>query len=97
MTLFFKEVVTGFFPEPIEPGSDDHVFRELLVTVWNRILLRLQDLKVTEKELEEIGFMLRRTWSVGQAYAARKKDLTFSEWLLRLRSVAKEAGVSLPC
>lgn len=96
MTLFFKDVVTRFFPEPIEPGSDDHVFRELLVTVWNRILLRFQDRKLTEKELEEIGFMLRRTWSIGQAYAARKKDLTFAEWLVKLRNLAKEAGVSLP-
>lgn len=78
------------------PGSDDHVFRELLVTVFNRILLRLQDARLTEKELEEVGFMLRRTWLIAQAYGARREPLTFEEWLKRLRGVAHEAGVQLP-
>lgn len=96
LTLFFKEAVKGFFPEPVVPGSDDHVFRELLVTVFNRILLRLQDATLTQKELEEIGFMLRRTWLVAQAYAARREPVTFEEWLKRLRGVARDAGVHLP-
>lgn len=95
MTLFFKEVVTRFFPEPVVPGSDEHIFRELLVAVFNRILLRLQDRKLTEKELEEIGFMLRRTWFVGLAYAARKKELTLEQWLAKLKNAAEGAGISL--
>lgn len=96
MTLFFKELTKGFFPEPVAPGSDDHVFRELLVTVWNRILLRLQDATLTEKELEEIGFMLRRVWFVAQAFKAKKTESTLAQWLDRLTGLAKEAGVSLP-
>lgn len=79
----------------MEPGSDDHVFRELLVTVWNRTLLRLKDAKVTERELEEIGFMLRRVWFTAQAYKARKKSRTLEEWLALLKGTAKEAGISL--
>ena len=89
-------MIQGFFPEPVVPGSDDHIFRELLVTVWNRILLRLQDAKLTEKELEEVGFMLRRVWFVAQAYKAKKTESTLSQWLERLTGLAKEAGVSLP-
>jgi hypothetical protein len=96
LTFFFKDAVTGFFPEPIQPGSDNHIFRELLVTVWNRILLRLQDAKVTEKEAEEIGVMLRRVWFFAQAYAERKKEMPLSEWIAKLSGVAKEAGVPLP-
>lgn len=85
----------GFFPEPVAPESDDHIFRELLVTVVNRILLRVQDLSLTEKELEEIGFMLRRVWFVAQAYKARKSESTLAQWLEKLSGLAKEAGVSL--
>jgi hypothetical protein len=95
LTLFFKEAVTRLFTEPLQPGSDDHVFRELLVTVLNRILLRLEDAKVTEKEAEEIGFMLRRTWGVAQAYRARKKEMTIGQWIDKLTSLARQAGVPL--
>lgn len=83
------------FPEPLQSGSDDHVFRELLITVWNRILLRLEDARVTEKEAEEIGFMLRRTWGVAQAYRERKKEQTLGQWLDKLTGLAKQAGVTL--
>lgn len=94
LTLFFKEAVSGFFPEPC--NGDDLTFRELLITVLNRILLRLQDARVTGKELEEIGFMLRRAWLVAQAYKERKRGTTFSEWLEKLTGLAKDAGVPLP-
>ncbi len=87
--------MTGLFPEPVKYGSDDHVFRELLVTVWNRILLRLQDAKVTEKEAEEIGFMLRRVWLVGKAYREKKKEYTISQWFERLSELAREFGIQL--
>lgn len=93
LTLFFKETVKGFFPEPCE--GDDLTFRELLVTVVNRILLRLQDARVTEKEAEEIGFMLRRAWLVAQAFREKRKEMTVSQWLDRLTGLAKEAGVKL--
>lgn len=93
LTLFFKEAVKGFFPDPC--GGDDLVFRELLVVVVNRILLRLQDARVTEKEAEEIGFMLRRAWLVTQAYREKKKEMTIAQWLDKLTGLAKEAGVSL--
>lgn len=76
--------------------GDDLTFRELLITVWNRILLRLQDAQVTEKELEEIGFMLRRVWFVAEAYKARKKESSLAEWLQKLIGIAKEAGVPVP-
>jgi hypothetical protein len=96
LTLFFKETIEGLFPEPVVPGSDDHVFRELLVTVFNRILLRLQDARLTEKELEEIGVMLRRTWILAQAYKARRAGTTLSEWIEKLMGTAKDAGVVSP-
>jgi hypothetical protein len=79
----------------MEQGSDDLIFRELLVTVFNRILLRLQDGTVTEKEAEEIGFMLRRTWMVALAYKEKKKKYTISQWVEKLASLLKEAGFSL--
>jgi hypothetical protein len=88
--------VTALFPEPVIPGSEDHVFRELLVVVFNRILLRVQDLRLTEKELEEIGIMLRRTWIVARAYKEKKREYTISQWLERLSGLAREAGVPLP-
>lgn len=66
------------------------------MTVWNRTLLRLQDLRLTEKELEEIGLMLRRVWLIGQAYKSRKAETTLAKWLEKLTGLAKEAGVSLP-
>lgn len=91
LTIFFKEAVSGFFPDPCV--GDDLTFRELLVTVWNRILLRLEDGKITEQELEEIGFMLRRVWFVAEAYKARKKGSSLAEWLEKLIVAAKEAGV----
>jgi hypothetical protein len=87
--------VTGFFPEPIERGSDDHVFRELVVVVVNRVLLRLRDARLTEKELEEIGFMLRRLWLTAQAYKAKKRDKTLGEWIEQLGGLAREAGINI--
>jgi len=86
--------VTGFFPEPTV--GDDLVFRELMVTVWNRMLLRLSDGSVTEREAEEIGFMLRRVWFVAQAYKARRKDRSFEEWLKELKDTARGAGLAFP-
>jgi hypothetical protein len=88
--------VTKFFPEPVVHGSEDHIFRELLVTVWNRILLRLQDARLSSKELEEVGFMLRRVWVVAEAYKAKKAEYTLADWLQKLVGVAKEAGVPVP-
>ena len=79
----------------MQKGSEDHIFRELLVTVWNRILLRVKDAKVSEKELEEIGFMLRRVWFTAQAYKAGKKSQTLEGWLSLLKGTAKEAGITL--
>lgn len=77
----------------MRPGSDDHIFREMLVTVWNRILLRLQDARLTEKEIEEIGFVLRRVWVVGKAYAEKGEKYAPHEWVKRLKDLALEAGV----
>lgn len=93
LTFFFKGLISGFFPEPCV--GDDLVFRELLVTVWNRLLLRLRDLKLTEAELEEAGFMLRRVWFVAKAYRAKKQSKTLEDWLGLLRGTAKEAGIEL--
>lgn len=95
MTLFFKEGVTGFFPEPVVPGTDDHVFRETLVVAWNRLLLRLADRQVTAKEAEEIGLILRRLWIVAQAWKAKNKKETLAEWLERLVGAAKSSGVGI--
>lgn len=93
----FKDVVTSyFFPEPLVQGSDAHIFRELLVTVWNQILLRLQDQKVTEKEAEEIGFMLRRVWIVGKMFKEKNQQYTMAQWLEKLASLARESGINLP-
>lgn len=87
--------MTGFFPGPVVPGTDDHVFREALVVGWNRVLLRLRDARVTEAEAEEIGLILRRLWVVGQAWKARQKKETLAEWLEKLAGAAKASGVRL--
>jgi hypothetical protein len=89
-------ITSSLFPEPLTPGSDAHIFRELLVTVWNQILLRLRDQKITEKEAEEIGFMLRRVWLVGKMFKEKNKQYTIAQWLEKLASLAKESGISLP-
>ena len=94
MTLFFKEAVSGFFPDPCT--GDDLVMRELLVTVWNRILLRFQDGNLDSRELEEVGFMLRRVWVVADAYKAKKERYTIGEWLEKLVGISKEAGIPVP-
>jgi len=93
LTLFFKKVVSEFFPDPCT--GDDLVFRELLVTVWNRILLRLKDLDVSEKEAEEIGFMLRRVWFTMQAYRARKENRSWDEWLDLVKGIARKCGIQI--
>jgi hypothetical protein len=89
-------VTSYFFPEPLAQGSDAHIFRELLVTVWNRILLRLQDQKITEKEAEEIGFMLRRAWIIGKTFKEKNQQYTLAQWLEKLTNLAKESGINLP-
>jgi len=94
LTLFFKQMVTGFFPDPL--GSDDLTFRELLVKVMNEILLRLRDGNLSGEDLEVIGFALRRTWFVAQAYKAEHEKHSIGEWIEKLIGVAKEAGVPVP-
>lgn len=94
LTFFFKGVVSRFFPDPCV--GDDLVFRELLVVVWNRILIRLEDGKLSSRELEEVGFMLRRVWVVADAYKAKQEKYTLAEWIKKLVGVAKEAGVPVP-
>lgn len=91
----FKSFVSELFPEHMEQGSDDLIFRELLVTVFNRILLRLQDGTITEKEAEEIGFMLRRVWMVALAYREKRRKYTISQWIEKLSGLLKESGFAL--
>lgn len=95
LTFFFKGVVTQLFPEPLEP--DDLTFRELLVKVWNEILVRLEESgsKLSGEDLETIGFALRRVYFVAQAYKAEHEKWTISQWMDRLTGIAKDAGVSL--
>lgn len=94
MTLFFKEAVSGFFPEPCV--GDDLVFRELLVTVWNQILLRLENGKPGSRDVEEIGFMLRRVYVVATAYSLKKKTYPIAEWVKNVVDIAKGAGIPVP-
>lgn len=94
LTLFFKQMVTGFFPDPL--GSDDLTFRELLVKVMNEILLRLQDGNLSGDDLEVIGFALRRVWFVAQAYKAEHAQVPIGDWVQKLIGLAKAAGVSVP-
>jgi ABC-type ATPase involved in cell division len=77
------------------PGSDDHFFRELLVKVFNMILIRLADARITEKEAEEIGSALRRVYIIFQDYKLRKKQYTITQWLDMLMGAAKEVGISV--
>lgn len=72
------------------------MFRELLITVWNRILIRFENGKPTSEQLVEIGFMLRRVWVVADAYKAKRTQYTIGEWVEKLIGVAKEAGVPIP-
>lgn len=72
------------------------MFKELLVTVLNRILLRLEDGKLSGRELEEVGFMLRRIWVVADAYKAKHEKYTIGEWIGKVVGIAKEAGVPVP-
>lgn len=94
LTLFFKELVTELFPDPL--GPDDLTFRELLVKVVNEILLRLRDGSLSQADLETIGFSLRRVFFIAQAYKAQKKQYTIGEWIEKLVGLAKEAGVPVP-
>lgn len=64
-----------------------------MVTVWNRFLLRIKDATVSQDEIEEIGFMLRRVWFTAQAYKARKNSRTLEGWLNLLKRTATEAGL----
>ncbi len=95
LTFFFKGVVTAFFPDPL--GPDDLTFRELMVKVWNEILVRLEESgnKLSGEDLEAIGFALRRVYFVAQAYKAEHEKYTVSEWIDRLTGIAKDAGVPL--
>lgn len=93
LTLFFKMVVSRFFPEPL--GSDDLTFRELLVKVANEILLRLEKGSLNQDDLETIGFALRRVYFVAQAYKAEKQSSTLADWMQKLVDVAKGAGVTV--
>lgn len=88
--------MTSCFPGTIVPGSEDHVFRELLVLVANRILLKMQDGRLTAEELEECGFMLRRVWTTAQAWKAKRTQYTLAEWVQKLVGIAKDAGVPVP-
>jgi hypothetical protein len=94
LTLFFKEMVSQFFPDPCQ--GDDLTFRELLVKVMNEILLRLRDGNLSEADLETIGFALRRVWFVAQAYKAAHEQHSIGEWVQKLVGYAKEAGVPVP-
>lgn len=94
LTLFFKGMVSQFFPDPL--GSDDLTFRELLVKVMNEILLRLQDGNLSADDLETIGFALRRVWFVAQAYKAEHEKYAIGEWVSKLIGFAKDAGVQVP-
>lgn len=96
LTFFFKWIVTELFPGPVLPGTDEQTLRELLVKVWNDLLLKLQDRKLTPAELETVGFELRRVWEFAEAYKAQKQGRTFSEWIQNLVGLAKEAGVPVP-
>jgi hypothetical protein len=89
-------MVTQFFPEPVVPGSDSHVFRELLVQVVNQILLKLEDGRLSGQEAMDVGFMLRRVYVVAEAYKAKKETYTLAEWLQKLVGIAKEAGIPVP-
>lgn len=96
LTFFFKGIVTQLFPEPL--GPDDRTFRELLVKVWNEILVRLKEShnQLTGEDLESIGFGLRRVYFVAQAYKAEHETYTSAQWIEKLIGIAKESGVSLP-
>jgi len=94
LTLFFKMVVSQFFPDPL--GSDDLTFRELLVKVVNEILLRLEKGSLNQDDLETIGFALRRVYFVAQAYKAEHKQGDLGDWVSKLIGYAKDAGVTVP-
>ena len=93
LTFFFKGFVNQFFPDPL--GPDDLAFRELLVKVWNEILVRLEEShdKLSGQDLEVIGFALRRTYFVAQAYKAEHATYTSAQWIEKLMGIAKDAGI----
>lgn len=71
--------------------------RELMVKTWNEILVRLEEShnKLSGQDLEVIGFSLRRVYFVAEAYKAERQKFTLSEWMEKLASIAKDAGVSV--
>lgn len=87
--------MTTFFPEPLD--ADSMTLRELLVKTWNEILVRLEEShdKLSGQDLEVIGFSLRRVYFVAEAYKAEGRKYTLTEWMERLTSIAKDAGVSV--
>lgn len=88
-------MVSTFFPDPCT--GDDLTFRELLIKVWNEVLVRLKDSgnQLSGQDLETIGFALRRVYLVSEAYKAERGSFTLSEWLEQLVGVAKSAGISI--
>lgn len=94
LTFFFKGFVNQFFPDPL--GPDDLTFREILVKVWNEILVRLEEShdKLTGQDLEAIGFALRRVYFVAQAYKAEHQKFTLAEWMDKVVDIVKQSGIS---
>lgn len=88
-------VVSTFFPEPLD--ADSLTVRELMVKTWNEILVRLEEGhdKLSSQDLEVIGFSLRRVYFVAEAYKAEGRKFTPAEWMEKLVSIAKDAGVSV--
>ena len=70
-------------------------FRELLVSVWNQILLKFEHGKPSSEQVVEIGFLLRRVYAVAEAYKAKKTQYTIADWTTKVIEVAQQAGVPM--
>ncbi|HXX93915.1 MAG TPA: hypothetical protein VEN81_09790 [Planctomycetota bacterium] len=73
--------------------GEDLTFRELLVSVWNQILLKVEHGKPSSQDLVTIGFLLRRVYAVAQAYKAKKTQYTIADWTTKVIEVAQQAGI----
>lgn len=59
----------------------------------NEILLRLEKGSLNAGDLETIGFALRRTWEIAQAWKAERQGTSLAGWLEKLGDAARDAGV----
>ena len=96
LTFAVKNFSTALFPFPPAPGTDDFLFREILVVGMNEVLVRLQRGGPWDGvAVDRLARPIRRIWFVALAWRERREDQTLTAWIDRLKAAFAEAGISL--